>query len=130
MQIGDRQVLQGNYNIKLSNVQTTDDTPTNIFALTLQPNSVYLFECIVAAAKSDQSDRGAFRKTIVVYRNGSGAATVQGSPFDDFSQSSDDNLSIAWQTSGNQIQLVVTGEAATAINWASTVRYQEFIDGV
>ena len=106
-------------------VQTTDATTTTLFSQTLNDNSSLVIEGQIVAAKQDYSAslvgdfNGGARK------QGAAAPVLVGTPTLNYSEdSTTGNPQIDIVVSGNDIELQVTGEAATTYNWEAFVRVQ------
>ncbi len=105
-------------------IQTTDDTQTSLFTLTLSDTTAYLLIADVVGRDAAGVERAAYSKAVLVYREG-GGATIQGTVQDNFPDiETSGGLGATWTVSGNDVRLSVTGLVATNINWAATVRRQ------
>lgn len=108
-------------------VQTTDATQTSAKVLTLADNTVYWIEAHIAARETGGTDRARYIRSACVYRQGAGAATIEGT-VDTIGADKETAGASAWDAtftvSSNDVRVSVTGAAATTINWVCTVRYQ------
>ncbi len=105
-------------------IQTTDDTQTSLFSMTLADTTAYLFTAEIVGRDAAGVEHCAYAKAVLVYREG-GSATIQGTVQDNFPDiESSGGLNATWTVSGNDVRLSVTGLAATTINWAATIRRQ------
>jgi parallel beta-helix repeat protein len=95
---------------------TTGNTATNVFYATLRDNSAARVTAKTTAVKSDGSERAAYDKTALVYRDG-GSATVQGSVAAAVEIESDATWDQTINVTGNFVRCQVTGVAATTITW-------------
>ena len=105
-------------------VQTTDVTATVIDSFTLDDNETYMVQINVVGTKSDGSDRAGAIKSAVLYRDG-GSATIQGVVASMLEEYSDSNWDINITVSGNDVRAVVTGLAATTVNWKCSMQFIE-----
>jgi len=104
-------------------VRTEDATVTTLGKITLDDESSYLVEAIVVGKKSDSTDRAAYIRRTLAFRDAGGNATLQGAV------SAPETLesNVAWDAtldvSGNDVRIRVTGAAATTIDWKGIIRY-------
>lgn len=108
-----------------STVQTTDATETSIDSFTLDDEETYVIRINVVGTKSDGSDRCGVIKTAVVYRDGGGSATIEGSITAMIEEFSDGLWDVDITVSGNDMRASVTGVAATTINWVCSMQILE-----
>lgn len=99
-------------------INTTDATATVIWDRILNTGDFVYIDLVVAAHKSDSTTYAIFKRIIKAYNPGSGAVfagnvTV---PVPDDNASS---YALTVQISGNDLQVLVTGIAATTIEWSS-----------
>lgn len=102
-------------------VSTTDATPTVAGSIPLNDNTVYWFEAHVIARGTAGVERAFYIREIRAHRQGGGGATL-GSVFSAHTDETTGALNFVFGTSGNNVTLVVTGLAATAINWSVEIR--------
>lgn len=98
--------------------QTTNATATQAISLALPDESAFRVEARIIAKSSDTSERAMYHKAAVVYRDGGGSATIQGSVQDvttDVEVTAGMNGTIT--VNGNSVRVTVTGIAATTIDW-------------
>jgi hypothetical protein len=99
-------------------VTTTDATTTTLCSITLAANTSYVIEAHVAGINTTTPDVGGEHITASVYRLGAGAVIQQQSPLIN-------TLPITWtvnlDTSGNDIRVRVTGNAAATVKWSGSV---------
>lgn len=94
--------------------QTTDATPTTFATIATTTDSVILVESVVVGIKDDQ--KRAYGSTILsVYRNDSGTLSSVGETLTEHSDFT--TATSGSTTSGTNILIQVTGEAATNIDW-------------
>lgn len=107
----------------VKHVLTEDANPTPIWSLTLNDGDIYSVEAtVVGNYTTGGGKRALYTKKALVYKDG-GGATLQGSVV---SVHADIETTAGWAAtfavSGDDIQLLVTGEAATEIDWSAVVR--------
>lgn len=105
-------------------VQTTDATATVIDSFTLDDEETYMVQINIVGTKSDGSDRCGVIKSACIYRDG-GSATIQGSVPGMLESFSNGAWSVDITVSGNDVRAVVTGVAATTINWKCSMQFIE-----
>ena len=97
-------------------VQTTNATPTALTTIALDPNSVVTAFVEICAANAAFSAGAAATVLVGARRAGAGAIIIN-SPviniLDDFGSAISVNVAVV----GNDMDIVVTGIAATTINW-------------
>lgn len=103
--------------------QTTTGTQTNLGPnFTLPDNSAATLEAEVLAMESDGSDRNLYHDKGLFYRDG-GGATQQGSTANLITPiESDANWAADLDADTNDIRVLITGEAATTINWRGRIK--------
>jgi hypothetical protein len=102
-------------------LQTLDDTVTNILALTMPDTSVATVKTRTIARETDGTNRAMYEDTGLFYREG-GGATLQGSVANPITAvESDAAWATTLNTTGNSFRLRATGVAATTINWKTDV---------
>jgi len=104
-------------------VRTTDDTVTAIKTIALADNTTYVIKAVVVAREAT-NNRAAYERTFAFYREAAGAATLLGSNLLDFTSESNVAWDVTMAASGNNVEIRVTGVAATTIDWTATVEYQ------
>ena len=97
--------------------QTTDGSNVTVFSVRLPDDSACYVKASAVGVKSDGTDRAAYERAAVVYRDGGGATIQSGSQTSLFSQESAAGWDASIGVSGNLITFVVTGAAATTVNW-------------
>jgi len=108
---------------KLPDVQTTDATETVMHSIALPDPSTYLVRANCEARKSDGTKREGFIKTVLAYRSG-GAAAIEGSIVNDFSQSGT-SYAMTYAVSGNDLQVKVTGAASETVDFRCAIQTQK-----
>ncbi|OFW40964.1 MAG: hypothetical protein A3J28_03545 [Acidobacteria bacterium RIFCSPLOWO2_12_FULL_60_22] len=106
---------------------TTDATAQTLATIALSDTRAYYFVVRVVARQSGGSNHAFFHKEVLYRREGSGPFQVgiqdlAGSPSSGAFVPT--GWSIAFNTSGNNVLVQVTGPAATTIYWVATVEYQ------
>lgn len=98
-------------------VNTTDDTPTLLFSVTLSDDDVSFIRARILASVLDVS--GAIGGTIDVIsrKEGANPAVIVGTPNIYITEDIPGNPTFSVTTSGNDIQFIVTGVVATDITW-------------
>jgi hypothetical protein len=95
--------------------------PVTIFTLSLDDTTVWNLTANGQARRSSGLDRAVFERKIMAYREGAGA--VIGKEHSLFTDKSV-GYTMQWQTSGNSVQLVVTGVSGHTVYWTGSVFYQ------
>ncbi len=111
--------------------QTTDATPVvaAYFDATQYPLDAFFFEVKVVAVYSDGSKMATYWRQAAFRASASGAVTQVGSTRTVVTDNEDtSSMDVTVAASGNQIQVTVTGVAATTINWLfdNTIRHAPF----
>jgi hypothetical protein len=111
---------------------TVDDTPVALWSMTLADNTAYVIEASVLAQQEDGADRAAFQIKTAVFRTAAGVATMQGIVTNLAAAIAD--TGVAWDcifdTSTNDVRLLVTGDAANDVHWLATVKYMMIVETV
>lgn len=108
-------------------VQTTNATQTSVWSMTLADNTVYFIQAQTVGRGTDGADRMTAIDFALVYRQGGGGATLQGSPVDivtPIKSTGATTWDVSITVSGNDVRVSVTGAAATTINWATSIDIQ------
>lgn len=100
-------------------LQTLDDVQQTLMERSLDTNSAEVIKITVSCTDDGNSMRGGFVKRGLYHRGASGDATLDMIQ-DDFTYRSDPALQCTFSVSGNKAQVVVTGKAATVVNWKGT----------
>jgi hypothetical protein len=95
-------------------VSTTDATPTDLVTIEIPDDSMYRIEWNILAMETDSST-GYSNKYTVTYRADAGSLTKVGTTDDIHDEFT--TAGVTESTSGNDLTLAVTGEAATNIDW-------------
>ena len=105
----------------ITETETTDDTETTVFTRPLDDDTTYGIEVKVIGVEEDGSNRASFHRSIVVYREGGGNATIQGLEYDIHSETSDLDWDVALDVDGTNFEVNVAGIAATKVKWTGHV---------
>jgi hypothetical protein len=107
--------------------QTTNTSGLNLVTITLADNTTYWFKSRVAAREVNGTDRAVYERTAMIYRNNGGAATF-GTAGIQANFTDESAGAVPWTAtftvSGNNVNINVSGAAATTINWVCMVEYQ------
>ncbi len=106
-------------------VATDNATPTEVDEFDLDDEETYMIQISVVGTQSDGSERCGVIKSAVVYRDGGGGATIQGSVAAMLEEYSDVAWDVDITVSGNAVKATVTGVAATDITWKCSMQYIE-----
>lgn len=102
-------------------IQTTDATPTVLDAYSLPPDSSFVVDVKVSVKEaSSGGESGGFGLRVVATRIGAGAAALVGAVQSYFVRRSDPSIDATLRVSGNDVEVEVTGLAATTLNWVSS----------
>lgn len=124
MTIGDGTKHDGYVIRNTAEVQTTDATADVVLDnVTLLDENTYHVEAFVVGVESDGSNRASYHIAATVYRTGAGGATLQGTVTSMHTQESDATWVATLKVNANDIRVVVTGVAATTIEWGTTLKY-------
>lgn len=104
-------------------VQTTDATPTTLGSVTLLDENTYLLSCNIIGVKSDGTDRAVYHIEAGFYRTAGGGATIIGSQTTVHTAESDSTWDANFVANGNDVEVQVTGAAATTIQWTGHIIY-------
>lgn len=105
-----------------STLQTTDDTPSPLWEMVLADQKAYWLEANVVARESTGADRVVQKVLVQAHREGAGA--VVGDTLLEYLDPSTSTWVVEWASSGNNVQLQVTGPSTLTVNWAATIKYQ------
>lgn len=104
--------------------QTTNATETLVWSRTMSSTqSTWVLDVVLIGTKSGGTDRASFWRRATVYRAGSGALAFQGAVLNPGVDAKSDgtwgDINVTADT--NDVQVKVTGKAATTINWRAYV---------
>jgi len=108
-------------NREVATVQTTNATPGNVWTKTLADNTLYKVRVSVIARDQAGTERALYEREVLVYRQGAGAATIEGSVSGPVTVESNAALDCDLVVAGNDVKAQVTGLAATTIDWKAVV---------
>tara|TARA_R110000782_G_scaffold88837_3_gene171183 strand:- start:372 stop:2360 length:1989 start_codon:yes stop_codon:yes gene_type:complete len=103
-------------------VQTADATPTALFTKTLGTNELWSVDATVFCRTN--SYRGWYKVSACVYRV-AGSAVIQTAVVSLATAENDAGLDATIVVSGNDVQIQVTGIAATSITWTGFIQLQK-----
>jgi parallel beta-helix repeat protein len=103
-------------------VQTADATPTALFTKTLGTNELWSVDATVFCRTN--SYRGWYKVSACVYR-AAGSAVIQTAAVSLATAENDAGLDATIVVSGNDVQIQVTGIAATSITWTGFIQLQK-----
>ncbi len=109
-------------NANVDTVSTTDATLTTLATIPLLDDTVYTFEVIVAARRTDAADRGSYARRCSVFREATGVATLNGFVTSGLTRESDSAWNVSLAVSGNNLLVQVTGAGGQDVNWKSSYR--------
>jgi hypothetical protein len=104
-------------------LQTTNVAPLPCLTIPIPENSICTIEAVVTAINNAAPSSGAGYKIIGTYHNDAGTATIigaLGAPVTIYSAESDAAWAATLVPSGANVQVLVTGKAATTVNWSVT----------
>jgi hypothetical protein len=102
--------------------QTTDNANNAAMAITLADESAYRVRIEVVAKESDSSNRAMYHRSALVYRDGAGSATLQGSVADiETPVESNANWNSTIAVTGNQLVIRAQGDTGVTVNWKITL---------
>lgn len=102
---------------------TSDATPTTIWSLTLGSNVVMAIDAMVAGFYWDNSNRCAYIRRALVYRDeGAAAALSAGGVVSEWTDETVGGMDCTIDVSGNDVRVRVTGVAGQNMTWAPNVR--------
>ena len=106
-------------------VQTTDETETNIKTITLTENYSYFIETRIIG--SGTNDAVMFHVLAIGERDSGGSAQSTFQIVNGIKSDGADDWGITVDTNGNDIRIRVTGKAATTINWTASTWYKSHV---
>ena len=101
--------------------QTTDATQTACYTQDLPQNSAWKIVCECVGKTTDHSTVVGIDNCALIKRE-TGSAAIQGDVMQGFDQDGGTVWTADIGVSGNAVQCLVTGEAATTIDWHCSVR--------
>lgn len=109
----------GSYVLQNFKVNTTSGTTVSGVSLTLADESAWQIFSKVVAKQEDASNRNSYYRAALVYRDGAGSATLQGSVADlhapiESASTWDSTIGVT----GNAVRQTLVGAASTNINWS------------
>lgn len=111
-----------NVNGAEATVQTTDATPTLLYSFTLNASEAAVVTVTLVAAQDDYSSAIGGTGLATVRRAAAGGAIIAGGPHSNLIEDSGGLPEVDFQANGNDIEILVTGVAATTYNWRGFIR--------
>ena len=90
-----------------------------IATIPITNNTAVLIRANFVARRTDAADRAGYIRNAVVFREGGGAATLQGAVDTPFTRESDAGWDATIAVSGNNAILTVNGNAGQTVDWKS-----------
>lgn len=111
-------------------VQTTSAANLALWALTMADESAYQVTVILTGKKVGSAERGAFRTSILCYRDAAGVATLEGAEFGNAGRNSAGfpAAPYTWNVNANQIRLLVNSGSAISIDWVATITVSRLVN--
>jgi hypothetical protein len=103
-------------------VQTVDATPTLLETITLSASEAVLIEVTTCAAQDDYATAIGGIVLQVARRAAAGGAALVSVPSGTLSHDTAGNPEITFVANGNDIEIYVTGVAATTYNWRAFIK--------
>ena len=110
-----------NREVKLT--QTINATASNLWTKTLDDNTLYRVKVSIIGRDQAGTERALYEKECLVYRQGAGAATIEGSVSAPLSIESNASMDCSIVVATNDVKLQVTGLASTTIDWKAIVEW-------
>lgn len=105
-----------------ANVSTFDATPVAAWTFPLQSATTYSVEATLVAVSDDQTHRASYKRHALVSRTGSAAAVLNGaSQAIGTDAETDAGLDAAFDVSGNNVRLMVTGLPTPNFTWEARI---------
>lgn len=102
-------------------VQTTGNSATALLTIGLSDATAYHVTASAVGVKEDGTARASYVRMATVYRTGGGSATLEGSVTAVHTVESDANWDCTIGVTSNSVRILVTGVAATTIDWRGTL---------
>jgi len=106
-------------------ITTSDNAYHTILSYAVQDNTVVLFEAIAVARRTDAAGRGSYLRKAVVYRQGGGAATIQGTVDSPLTRESSAAWDMTITVSGSNVLVRVRGATGHTVHWKSSFVTEE-----
>lgn len=117
-------LFSGSEKVNLTSaVQTIGATPTSIFILNVPSSFSGRLTCSVQGRKDDGTQRSAFERSALFYREGA-SASLSSKVHTQFTDKSQAIYDLTMVASGSTIIAKVTGKAGETINWSGSFEYQ------
>lgn len=109
----------------LGMLTTTDNAYHTILSYAMQDNTVVLFEATTVARRTDAAGRAAYLRKAVVYRQGGGNATIQGTVDSVLTRESNTAWDVTIAVSGSNVLVQVRGATGQTVHWKSAYVTEE-----
>jgi hypothetical protein len=107
----------------IANVQTTNATETNLYTFSIPDEAVTCVDVLCTAVQSTAAAGASYKRTITFISDG-GTVTVVGSLRDNQTDEDSSAWDFTVDNSFSTCRVIVTGEAATTIQWGAAIRIQ------
>lgn len=107
--------------VTAAGVTTSDDTPTALYTFEAPNENITTIEATVSAI-DDGSSAAASYTRIAAFRNNTGITQIGSTTGADKEEAGASAWDVTIDSSGSDLRVMVTGAAATDINWGVTVR--------
>jgi hypothetical protein len=104
---------------------TADAAWHTIATIPVQNNTVLMLETTVVARRTNAAGRGAYLRKAIVYREGGGAATIQGTVDSPLTRESAAAWDVTIAVSGSNVLVKVRGAAGQTVHWKSSYVTEE-----
>lgn len=110
-------------------LQTTADAEVTIYQFRLEPDSAYLITGDIVGKVTGSAQRAAYRESLLVYRDGTGDATQEGSTDTDVSivSAGFGTATHTWSVSGTDVLMQMNSKAATTYDWSVKINYEKVV---
>jgi hypothetical protein len=106
------------FRIRIEGRHQTDDTSQDtVFAFPLPDNSACFLKVSAVGIKSDGTERAAYERSALIYRDGGGATIEGGTQTSLFSQETDASYDASISVSGNLMVFLIRGNTGDTVNW-------------
>lgn len=105
-------------NFRVAYVTTTDNTDTTIDTIAMDTNTAVFVETHIVAIQDDGSNRAGYVRRALAYREAA-AADLQGPVETTTTRESSAQWDATIGVNGNDLEILVKGQAGTTIKWRS-----------
>lgn len=106
-------------------VTTTDNAVTTIAMIPIPDNTVVTFEVQGIGVRTDAPDQAAYHRRALVFRRGAGAAVLQGSVQNTWTNESDAAWAFTIDVSGDNAIVTVRGAIGKTVDWTAAIVKKE-----